>query len=149
MALILLAGTVAAITFVAIVLATVLADLLYVRNRVPLTVVVAPALLAVATDARVLALGWLALTAIVTAQRDPEENRFALSTSVLLFGTVAVSWLWPEARMAYPLVLLVAVGGVMAAIPWLRRVEIEPVPWRDQVTVVLCVLLVATTDAVR
>jgi len=145
---ILLAGT-ALTTFVVVVLATVTADLLYVRNRVPLTVIAAPALWAVMVDARGLALLWLALMAVVTAQRDPEENRFGLVTSLLMFGTFAIAWLWPEARIVGPLSVLAVLGAMALAIPWLRRTAIEPVPWRDQAGLLLLVLLVAATDAVR
>ncbi len=146
---ILLAGSVALTTFVVIVLATVLADLAYVRNRVPLTVIVAPALLAVAFDLHPVALGWLALMAVVTAQRDAETDRFGLVTTLLMFVTFGVAWMFPRAAMVSPVSLLAVGSAVAVAFLLLRRIAIEPVPWKDQASVLLLVLLVAATDAVR
>jgi len=140
--LVLLAAAVAMTTFVVVVLATVLADLLYVRNRVPLTVLLAPALLSLAWwGAYGPALCCLVLAAIVTAQRDAEADRFGLVTTLLLLVTCSIAAIVPAAQVARPLPLLVLAVAVGGAMLWLRRTEIEPVPLRDQVGVLLLVLL--------
>lgn len=137
------AGGVALTTFVLIVLATVLADLVFVRNRVPLTVLVGPALVAVAVDLPAVALCWLALAVAVTAQRDVQADRFGLVTSLLLFVTFSLAWTWPGAEVVRPVPFLGLAAAAAVAILLLRRVEVEPVPRTDQAGVLALVLLAA------
>lgn len=149
MGIALAAMAVALTTFVVFVLATVLADLVYVRNRVPLPVLAAPALVASAAGAPLLASCWLVLAAAVTAQRDKEADGFGLLTSLLLLVTVSFAWALPGEALLRPGPLFALAFVAAIAVVALRRFEMEPVPRVEQAGLLALVLLVTATDAVR